>query len=960
MAQTQRLQASGGNRSALWIIGLCFFFSGATGLVYENIWFRLLGLLYGNTTLAVSAVVAAFMGGLALGSWLIGSRADALRRPLTVYGFLEIFIGVYCYFTPMILSAVQALYIKVIAPLDLDVGLLTPIQFAISAIVFIPPTIAMGATLPVLSAGLHRVLGSVQKTVGLLYAINTFGAVMGAFLAGFFLLWVLGVHLTIIVAAVVNCLVGCAAIGLGRIASHEAEAEEEAAKPEAAAPVENAPETTDPHERRLARFMVLAFALTGMSALALEVAWTRVLCMYLGSSVYSFAIVLTSFLLGLALGSYLYAVIFAKRPVTASHFAFVAAGIGISSLVLSVFYQYLPYTFLGLYTGFTFMQLAVLYALQFGVCLAMTLVPTSLMGMTFPIVAKLFADASGKLGEAVGKSYAANTAGSIVGSALGGLLFIPLLGLQWTVQGFSLVYIAVALAVIVIASRRPGDTARRWLAPAWGVFGFAVLAACLLPGWSRSALTSGVFRNNYKTADATVHGLSAIERPEDEVLFFEEGTCATVAILGGDYGLTLSVNGKPDASTYHGDMLTQQLTGHLPVLIEETPKRCLLIGLGSGCSAAAMCAHEDVENVEVAELEPIVAEASKHFREINRGILENPPAKLNMRFIDGRTALLSGRKYDVIISEPSNPWISGVSNLFTKEHYEACKQALTPTGTFCQWVQGYELDIDTIRMMVATVRTAFPMVEMWVSTGGDYLFIARPDGAPIDAERIRRRLEENEIVREDLAGIDHDSVGGLLGCRFFSPEDVARVAEGAPICTDDKPLLEFLAPKGLYAPSERNNFSWLADYSSGELPDTIGLPEDDESRVTLELEMARAWLGKDLPWQGRKHVWNALDLDPANAKAYEMLGECEWKLENTVRAIEALDRACVLAPRNAAPLILRARVALEAEVPGRAVEDLERAETLEPDDPEIAELLAEARAEAKEADDEDLWDQLLS
>ncbi len=140
----------------------------------------------------------------------------------------------------------------------------------------------------------------------------------------------------------------------------------------------------------------------------------------------------------------------------------------------------------------------------------------------------------------------------------------------------------------VIASRRPGDTARRWLAPAWGVFGFAVLVACLLPGWSRSALTSGVFRNNYKTADATVHGLSAIERPEDEVLFFEEGTCATVAILGGDYGLTLSVNGKPDASTYHGDMLTQQLTGHLPVLIEETPKRCLLIGLGSGCSAAAI------------------------------------------------------------------------------------------------------------------------------------------------------------------------------------------------------------------------------------------------------------------------------------------------------------------------------------------------------------------------------------
>lgn len=964
--------------AAKWAVGICFFVSGATGLIYENIWVRILGLFYGNTTLAVSAVLTAFMGGLALGAWMIGGRSDRLRRPVAVYGLLETLIGLYGAASPRLLELTRSYYVTNIAPRDLPDVTLTLCQFGLCAAIVVIPTALMGMTLPILSAGLQRVLGSGQKTVGSLYAINTFGAVAGTFVIGFVMLQALGVQASVKVAAAMNVTIGILMMLVG-LAGVEATpgkaADERAPAPDLVGAKGDADKVRA--SRSTLRLIMVCFFFTGLSALTLEVAWTRTLCLFIGSSVYGFALILMSFLLGLALGSWVFAVAFARRSVTIQLFGAVAIGIGIACLLLSMLFPWLPYAFLGLYVGFTFMDLSVLYMLQFAICLAITLVPTCLMGMTFPIAAKVCADFSGKLGNGVGKSYAANTAGAIVGSALSGLVFIYYLGLQQTIIVFSLVYVVVgAIAAMhgLMASAREAS-ARMWIA-------FALLAACVLaslplfmgtapaveiagrkyvlgiPEWPKSALVSGIFRRAYDQRDAAEGGVSSIQRPDEDVIFFKEGKSCTVSVIQGGRGddtwKSLAVNGKTDASTLPADMITQQLTGHLPVLLQDTPDRCLLIGLGSGCSAAAMCAHSDVRRVEVAELEEEVVNGAKELREINRGVLEpGAEPKLTIRIMDGRTTLLgSSSAYDVVISEPSNPWISGVSNLFTVQHYQACKKALKPTGTFCQWAQGYDLDRDTMHMMFATVHSVFPNATVWQTTTSDYLFTARADGTTpeFDYARLVEEFNTSEQLREDLAPYRHDSPGGILASYVMGPDELARIADGGSINTDDVPLLEYWAPKGLYQRSENSNFDWVRGFKSDGFPKMRNFHPTDAELAVLSIQIGNALIYKGVEAEAREWALKALDIDDGLVSAWTLLGEAEWKLGNPGRALKALERALRLDPDSADALRLTAEADLNEGLPLAAQAAARRASGLAPGSKDVADVLRRAEKAAGSVD----------
>lgn len=949
-------------RLAAWVVGVCFFVSGATGLIYQNVWVRLMGLFYGNTTLAVSSVVAAFMAGLALGAWLIGGASDRVRRPLALYGLLEILIGAYGLLSPRLLDMARGYYVAEYGSRAADAQELALVQFGLCSICLVFPTALMGATLPILSAGLQRVLGDAKKTVGQLYSINTFGAVLGTFLTAFVLLRLLGVSSSIATAAALNGLIGVVMILYSYIVGEPG--------PEAAAIVA---EEVDEYPRSRGRAMLpyarplpagvlmLVFFATGLSGLTLEVAWTRTLCMFLGSSVYGFAIILGSILIGIALGSYLFVLLFSRRVVTPELLGWVAISIGFSCLALSVVFPYLPYSFLGLYAGYSYMEPWVLYVLQFGLCLLVTLAPTTLMGMTFPIVAKLCADQSGRVGSAVGKSYAANTTGAILGSALSALLFIPVLGLQGTVLWFSSLYVIAGVGVLMwCVSYRPVRSPSSLGVASLCMLGVALAAAVLGPvvlPWSKGALTAGVFRQG--VASNTLGALYSLSRPEDEIIFYEEGTSATVSVTqttsDGVTNKSLAVNGKTDASTLVADTITQYLTGHLPVLLNGSPDRCLLIGLGSGSSAAAMTTHEDVSRVEVAELEEQVVEGAKLMYEVNRGVLEpGAEPKLEMRIMDGRTALLgSEAAYDVVISEPSNPWISGVSNLFTVEHYEACKRALKPTGTYCQWAQAYELDERTMRMMFATVHSVFPDATVWRTTAADYLFIARMDNALVDYARLVSKFKANPALTEDLEPLRHASPGGILACYVMGPKDLAKIAKTGEINTDDMPLLEFWAPRGLYHGSSTANFDWIQEYTSSRLPEMTNFHPTQSQLMRLYLDMAAAKIQKStgsiegLIVEARDLCQEVLDIDRHNAEAYTLLGEAESLLGNDFRARIALERSVALDPRDPRPRTLLANLLLDGGLPKEALREARVADQLKPNDREITRLLSRAKESAE-------------
>lgn len=917
----------------------------------------MMGLFYGNTTLAVSSVVAAFMGGLALGAWLIGPIADRLRRPMAVYGLLEVLVGAYGLASPYVLDLARSYYIQQYGTQAAGAQELALVQLGLCLACLLVPTALMGATLPVLSAGLQRVLGDAKRTVGQLYSINTFGAVLGTFLTAFVLLRLLGVSSSIHAAAAANGLIGIVMILysfiIGEPGPDAAVVSEEDTRLEAA-----------PGSRSLVPtgLLMLVFFATGLSGLTMEVAWTRTLCMFLGSSVYGFAIILGAILIGIALGSYLFVLFFGRRAVTPEVLGWVAVAIGFSCLILSAVFPYLPYSFLGLYAGYSYMEPWVLYVLQFGLCLLVTLVPTTLMGMTFPIVAKLCTDQSGRVGSAVGKSYAANTAGAILGSALSALIFIPVLGLQGTILWFSALYVVAGVGVLMWCVsyrplRFPSALGTASLAALIVALAAAILGPLVAP-WSKGALTAGVFRQG--VAANTLGALGSLSRPDEEIIFYKEGTSATVSVTqtvsDGTVNKSLAVNGKTDASTLSADTITQYLTGHLPVLLNSSPERCLLIGLGSGCSAAAMTTHDDVNRVEVAELEEQVIEGAKLMHEVNRGVLEpGAEPKLEVRVMDGRTALLGSESaYDVVISEPSNPWISGVSNLFTVEHYEACKRALKPTGTYCQWAQAYELDERTMRMMFATVHHVFPNATVWRTTAADYLFIARMDDAPVDYARLVQKFEQNPALTEDLGPLRHASPGGILACYVMGPKDLARIAATGEINTDDMPLLEFWAPRGLYHGSPTANFEWIQDYASSRLPEMAHFNPTRAELIRLYLDMADAQIQKStgqiagLATQARELCTDVLDMDIHNAEAYALLGEAESVLGNSFRARTALERAVALSPRAWRPRFLLAELLLDGGLPHEAAREARRALILKPGDTKIIDLLDRAEKEAAE------------
>src|SRR6266508_65170 len=876
------------------IIVLCFFLSGATGLVYQVVWLRLLGLVFGHTVYATTTVLAAFMTGLALGSLLAARTMPRLRKLIAIYGSLEVGIGICCALLPVTLDSAAPLWVGLSSALGLGYNGLLLVEFVLVFALLVVPTTLMGATLPVLSQALVGDSGGARRDVGALYAINTFGAVLGVALAGYVLLPALGNRATSMLAASGNIVAGAIALVYSRHASRRAGPL--AAPPVAGAPLA-APKDAPPGAPQGglgpvpgATLTTVALAISGAVSMLYEVGWTRALALAIGSSTYAFTSMLLAFLVGIAGGSALYSRLSPERGLSPAAFALVQAA-------------------------------------QFAISAGALLVASLLIGATFPCAVAVVAQNRTDIGRQVGRLYGANTVGAIVGSIVAGFVLMPLLGTQAMLETGAAVNLVLASALFATSARALPRRSLQWRWPATAACLVAAGAVLVLPHWDQRVMSSGaaIYARFYVNASRG-QDLAALLRGQ-RIVYYRDGLSATVAVSKAGEHLFLRVNGKLDAGTA-GDMPTQLMSGHLPLLLHADPKKVLVIGLGSGITAGAV-ARYPIERLDVVEIEPAVVEASRFFGQLHGGVLEDP--RVRTVIADGRNFLLTTpERYDVIISEPSNPWMSGLASLFSEEFFRLAGERLRPGGIMLQWIQAYNLRPEDLRMVVHTFRSAFPAASIWNPVRGDFLLVGRRDSSPIDLGQLRTRFDGTPQVRRDLERIGVRAWPGILGFFMLGEADTAGFARGGGLNTDDRLPLEFSAPRALYLDTGETNWSLIHQFRQASLPDVTA-----SSRPALEHADVRSWIGRvDLTRlaydDAQLQFQRALELDPRSLAAQLGMSIVMLQGDRTEAAFRMAGQVAEHEPDNATALFVAGIAAGRLRKPDQALTLIRRAAALEP------------------------------
>ena len=740
-----------------------FFLSGATGLVYQVVWTRQLSLVFGVTIFAAAAVLAAFMGGLALGSWLFGRVADRSRNPLRLYAVLEAGIGVAALALPWALRAIEPLYVELARNLGdrflwlhLTRALLVAVPLAI-------PTTLMGGTVPAMARFLVRRPELVGSNVGLLYAVNTFGAVAGCLAAGFALVPAFPLSRVVWVTAAVNVGIGVA-IWLSRFGEgRPAEAEHERAEP--ATPWDGA-----------ARLAAVVFAVSGFAALGYEILWTRALVVYVHNTNYAFTLMLAIFLAGLALGNALLVRVYDRIARPLAWLGSIQVATGLSVLVAAAAYARLPAVGGDALTSFGgALGLMSLRA-------AVVLLPTTLLlGTVFPLVARIVCGALSDLGRRLGVAYAANTAGAIGGSLGTAFLLIPVLGLRGT-----LLLLAGANAVLGAACWVGAARTGRGRAASLAAGALLALAPAFAipPTLFQDALESGPWR----------------------LVFYREGATDTTGVWeNADDGGRIVTYGdqRGTAGTMTNGFNRRQ--AHLAHLLHPRPVRSLQIGFGVGNTLAGAAIHPEVETLDCVELSPQVRETARWFW-TNEGVLDDP--KVRLVIDDGRNFLLrTTETYDVVTLEPPEIFTADVVNLYTVEFYRLAERALAEGGLISQWIPSYTMGERDMRMAVAALLEVFPVVTLWrhgpvrpgIGAPSDQLLVmAAREPFALDEARLAARMRDPALAA-DLAAADVPDPPSLLALFVAGTDALERWVADAPPVVDDRTVVDYSTPAHSFA-----------------------------------------------------------------------------------------------------------------------------------------------------------------
>jgi spermidine synthase len=863
----------------LLLVSAALLVSGAAALVYQIVWLRMLGLVFGHAVDALTAVLVAFMAGLALGSALFGRWSPRLRAPLAAYAWLEAGVALYAVCLPIALPALTRASLALRGALGLSYDGWSLLQVALAFLVLLPPTVLMGGTLPLVAQALAADGSSPGRRVGAFYALNTWGALAGALAAGYWLLPALGNRATVWTAAGANIAAGMLAV----IASRRMRS---GASPDALGPRLGSTGAVSPARGEGSGWLIpVVMAVSGAAAMIFEVAWTRALSLLLGSSTYAFTAMLVAVLVGLAAGSAVYAWRWGDRAAGPAALGLIEVGVGISGAALLWGFDRLPDLVLaGLRVS---MSPAWVELLQIFVSAAALTTATLWMGAAFPCAIAAAVGPGEWVGQGVGRIYAANTAGAVLGVLLGGLVLVPAWGAHGALKAAVAATLLLGAALLAIA---PAGRVRR------GAFYHVAAAAPLvlalavifLPSWDARVMSSApaVYARTYLEAAGGRRLRDVVG--EQTVLFYRDGRSGTVAVTRQGDQILLRVNGKIDAGSVV-DMPTQLLVAHLPLLVHAAPRDVFILGLGSGVTAGAAARHP-VARVDVLEIEPAIVEASRFFRDLHGDVLRDPRVRVVIG--DGRNFLLaSPARYDVIISEPSNPWMSGLAALFSREFFLLARERLRAGGVMLQWVQSYHLAPDDLKMVIATFRSAFPATTMWEATPGDFLLLGQVEHTPLDARRLRARWEAEPGLRADLERLGIGGWAGLLGFFALGEDDTARLAGAAGLNTDDRLPLEWSAPRSLYIETSLPNRALAASLRSTDLPALT-----PESASLLERAEHRYWAGmgclrRAAPAAALVHLDRALALDPGHAPAAIAAATAALQLGRAGPALEFALRA---------------------------------------------------------------------
>ncbi len=760
--------------------------SGFCALVYQVVWTRELRLLFGASTAASGAVLAAFAGGLGLGSLLLGRRVDAHPRPLQLYAHLELGIAASAAASAPLAMLARKLYVGMGGVVALGAVAGGGLRIVLAALVLAVPTFLMGGTLPAMA----RVLADDEddperRRVALLYGANTLGAVGGAMVATFVALEALGTHRTLWAACAVNLIVVLVVLRRARgEAPREAELPTEA--PTTPGVADDAPggrETAPPRGLVLA-----AAAITGFAFFLMELVWYRVLGPLLGGTVFAFGLILSIALFGIGVGGLVGARFFVGRVVRLRTFAVVcllealtlivpfAAGDQVA--IVALFLRPLGgYGFAPLVTGWVVVAAFVAF------------LPALFAGMQFPLLISLLGRGRASVGRDVGLAYLFNTGGAVAGSLAGGFGLLPILGASGAWRFCAALLLALGFASLVrdragMRRARLGAAATVTLLTVLGVFADGPTAA-----YRHSGIGSGRVPLDAVSGDSARHRFLRSSRAD--ILSAYEGVESGIAIGKGD-GIRFVVNGKTDGHAKF-DAGTQIGAGLLGALLHEGPVRSsLVIGLGTGSTAGWLGKVSSMERVDVFELEPAIVNVARLSAPFNGAVLDNP--KVGIRFGDARELLaLTDRRYDIVFSEPSNPYRAGVASLFTVEYYRMVQEHLAKDGLFLQWVQGYETTYTTVRVLAATLAQVFPEVELWETQANDLLFVAGNTKRVYDAPTLRARLAEPTFQQGMAAAWGVDDLEGVFGHFVARAGLVAALAKehAEDLNTDDDSVVEF-------------------------------------------------------------------------------------------------------------------------------------------------------------------------
>jgi spermidine synthase len=786
-------------RSRARIIATLLFSSGACALIYQVAWFRAFRLIFGTSTAASAAVLAIFVGGLGLGGLLIGPRADRHRRPLLLYAQLEAIVAISVALTPILLTIVRSLYLATGGTSTLGGVTATVGRLVLSAIVLAIPTIAMGGTLPAATRAVTRDADVRRQDVAALYALNTLGAVVGSGIATFWLLETFGTRSTLWLAAAFNLLVALLAILVDRWSTADTGPAPEAqhrAKPASAKREPSKPRTDQPGpgaDRAPATFVLIASCGVGFAFFLLELVWYRLLAPLLSGSVFTFGLVLAVALAGIGLGGLCYALFAGDKPATLSEFgstclleaAAVAGTFALGDRIAILTLALLPLRVAG------FGAQIVCWIL---VTAVVVLPPAFIAGYQFPLLIALFGRGREAVGTQVGRAYAANTAGAILGSLAGGFGLLPWLSATGAWQLVSVALLLLGAAAVMLDRSRMTAGARRSVLVWQGVVAVAAILLVSTTGptavWRDTGI--GAFRADPKDVLTSVNQFRDWNNLQRRSVVWEgDGTESGVALTRASLGYSLFINGKSDGSA-RGDAGNLVMLGLLGALATPNARQALIIGLGTGSSAGWLANVPSMQRVDIVELEPLVVEVARACNPVNQNVLQNPKVVLTIG--DARELLQTTReRYDIIASQPSNPFRAGIASLFTLEYYRAAADRLTDDGVFVQWVQGYEIDTPTLRTIYKTLGTVFPQIETWQTDRYDLVLVASKRPHRYRARELAKRIGE-EPFKSALANTWR-AVGmeGLLA-HYIANDSFARAitgAAGVDTNTDDRNVVEF-------------------------------------------------------------------------------------------------------------------------------------------------------------------------